>query len=298
MGSELTPFRLSDQYLSERHLGDEPRLVFLHANGYPPGSYRQLLEGLAGRFRVDTIEHRPLWSKNHAPKRLDWQVYADDLLMSLEKNIDAPVWLVGHSMGAVVSMLAAAQRPDLVTGLVAIDPVLLPLKFWLPMQLMARLFAYELPMAKVALNRPHRFAHVDEAFTFYRAKRPFRRLSDQSLWDYVHAGHEQAADGGIRLRWSGAWEACVYRSAPSIFRKLKAMRAPLLGIVGRESDVITPELVKLWQAAMPALAVEQLEGGHLLPLEAPAECAQRVITFIDQYLSVGQAMNSVEREKR
>ncbi len=43
----------------------------------------------------------------------------------LERFIDAlfgePVVLIGHSMGAMISMLLTAERPDLVTGLVLVD---------------------------------------------------------------------------------------------------------------------------------------------------------------------------------
>ena len=97
---------------------DREIMVFAHANGYPPGSYRVLLTSLAEVFNVYTVDHRPLWIEGEAPKRLAWSIYANDLIDGLAAAFDGPVWLCGHSMGAVISVLSAHQRPDLIKGLV------------------------------------------------------------------------------------------------------------------------------------------------------------------------------------
>lgn len=262
--------------------GGREILVFAHANGYPPGSYRLLLARLAEQFNVYVVDHRPLWSHTQAPKRLAWSTYAKDLISGLEGFFDGPVWLCGHSMGAVVSVLATHERPDLVKGLVALDPVLLPRSLWLAAQLMSRVFWRDLPICKVALNRPHRFDGYNAAFDFYRAKRPFRKLSDEALWDYVKAGHREVSEGGLQLVWSGAWEACVYRSAPSIFGVLAQINKPMLGIAGIESDVLNTDTLAKWHRCVPQVEQYVLPGGHLIPLEMPDECARRITHFIQR----------------
>lgn len=255
-------------------------VVFAHANGYPPGSYRLMLSVLSEQFNVYTVEHRPLWVEGPAPERLSWSVYAEDLIEGLTRTFDQPVWLCGHSMGAVINVLTTRKRPDLVKGLAALDPVLLPRSLWLPAQLLGRMLGQDLPICKVALNRPHNFQSYESAFAFYRAKRPFRRLSDETLWDYVHAGHRDTADNGIQLAWSGAWEACVYRSAPSIFGVLKGIEVPMMGIAGHESDVLNARCLAKWQRAVSHLELHVLSGGHLIPLEKPVECARVIVDFI------------------
>ena len=111
-------------------------------------------------------------------------------------------------------------------------------------------------MVRQALGRPRHFDSHDAAFAFYRSKRPFQRISDDVLWDYVRAGHAPAASGGVDLRWTGAWEACVYRSAPSMFRRLGGLRIPMLGIVGRDSAVFRPESIARWRQAVPEVEVQ------------------------------------------
>jgi len=113
--------------LSNESSGEpRPLIVFTHANGYPPESYETLLEPLLAHFRVATVEHRPLWGADAAPRTLDWQVYAGDLIATLEREVDEPVFLVGHSMGATIGMLAALRAPSLFRGIVALDPDFCP----------------------------------------------------------------------------------------------------------------------------------------------------------------------------
>ena len=90
--------------------GDGEPLVFAHANGYPVGSYRRFLTCLTTRCRVTGYHHRPLWSEESAPAFLDWSCFAGDLVETLEATQAEPVWMAGHSLGAVVSVQAAARH--------------------------------------------------------------------------------------------------------------------------------------------------------------------------------------------
>lgn len=257
-----------------------PTVVFAHANGYPPGSYRALLQPLAQSCRLFTIEHRPLWQGGAAPRTLRWSHYASDLIETLEREAEGPVWLAGHSMGAVTGLLAALRRPDLFSGLMALDPVLIPFNVWLIGQFMSHVLRGDIPIARVAIGRPHHFQGYEAAFQFYRSKRPFRRIADDVLWDYVHAGHEVVPGHGVQLSWSGAWEACVYRSAPYLMYRLGELTLPVLGIAGRDSDVLTEAALARWSSVAPATELEVLPGGHLIPLEAPEACADKMLTFM------------------
>jgi len=258
-------------------------VVFAHANGYPPGSYQALLAPIAQHHDVLTMEHRPLWIGDAAPRTLSWNEYALDLAARIDRDAQGPVWLVGHSMGAVTGIIAALRRPDLVRGIVALDPVLVPFRYWLMARVMINVLRQNIPIAQRAENRPHHFQSYEAAFQFYRSKRPFQRVSDAVLWDYVRAGHREVPQHGVELRWSGAWEACVYRSVPYLFHRLRRLQIPMLGIAGNESDVLGSEALRQWQAAAPRLELEILTGGHLIPLERPEECGALVVDFIGRH---------------
>ena len=258
------------------------RLLFSHANGYPPDSYRILLSTLGEKLGVpvNTHAHRPLVSPAPAPKFLSWQAYASDLIRRIESDAEGPVWLIGHSMGAASAMLAAARRPDLFSGIVALDPILVPTRIWF----FSRIFSFfkpdAIPIVKRALARPHTFESAAVAFDFYRSKRVFAGISDEVLEDYVEAGHRTEPDGSVTLRHSGAWEACIYRSVPRMTSALRAVVCPLLVVAGESSNVLNVERLS-WAATLNAMvSIMAIPGGHLLPLESPEACATVAAEFI------------------
>jgi len=256
------------------------KAYFAHANGYPSGSYRALLSELTPALDVIAIEHRPLWSDEPAPTFLSWQVYADDLIQRIEEDAGYPVWVIGHSMGAASAALAAAKRPELFLGIVALDPVLIPSKIWFWSLIYNRLKPNGIPMIAKALSRPHRFEDHQTAFDFYRSKRVFSNVDDEVLMDYVLAGHELAAGGGVSLRHPGAWEACIYRSVPRMTRALRGLTCPMAILAGADSNVLSSSRLEWAQNLNHRITTKIIPGGHLLPLEHPAECAREILDVI------------------
>ena len=258
-------------------------VIFSHANGYPAGSYRALTQAIGRERGIQPFDHRPLWGDPPPGLFLSWQTYANDLIERIEADQAGPVWLVGHSMGAASGILAAARRPELFAGIVALDPVLVPTRIWFWSVLVNRLMPSGMPIIKRALARPHEFEDLDSAFTFYRAKRVFSAISDEVLRDYVEAGHAVSEDGGVRLRYSGAWEACVYRSVPRMTPSLSALTCPVLIVAGETSAVLTPAILEGVLQLNPRISSVVLPGGHLLPLESPKQCAEHTLAFIEAH---------------
>ena len=52
---------------------------------------------------------------------IDLQRQAEEIARVLREEIGAPAWLLGHSTGGVVMMLAAALAPELVRGLISVE---------------------------------------------------------------------------------------------------------------------------------------------------------------------------------
>jgi pimeloyl-ACP methyl ester carboxylesterase len=102
-------------------------IIFSHANSFPASTYKVLFENLRKRgYTVKAVEkfgHDPLY-----PVSDNWPHVVQQLLdfaKPLVEKAGEPAWLVGHSLGGFLSLMAAARRPELVKGVVLIDSPIL-----------------------------------------------------------------------------------------------------------------------------------------------------------------------------
>ena len=95
-------------------------IVFSHANGFPAGTYRSLFAAWrAAGYTVHAIErfgHDPRF-----PVSSNWPHLRDELIHFIDHEVGGSAYLVGHSLGGFVSLLAASRRPDLARGVVLLD---------------------------------------------------------------------------------------------------------------------------------------------------------------------------------
>lgn len=101
--------------------GDGEPVVLLHGGFVDSRMYKPALPLLVDRFQVFTVDRR---GHGHTPDvegPLSYDLMAEDMIAFLEKIVERPAHLVGHSDGADVALLVALRRPDLVRKLVMIS---------------------------------------------------------------------------------------------------------------------------------------------------------------------------------
>ena len=103
-------------------------IVFSHGNSFPASTYRVMLDSLRARgFEVHAIEkygHDPKYPVTDNWPHLVRQLAQFATQRSKDDHGGAP-WLVGHSLGGLLSLMCAARHPELARGVVMIDsPVL------------------------------------------------------------------------------------------------------------------------------------------------------------------------------
>jgi pimeloyl-ACP methyl ester carboxylesterase len=97
--------------------GDGERAVFVHGSfGWGEETWREQ-RPLADRYELLLVDRRG-FGASPPDGRVDFDRDADDVA----ELLDDGAHLVGHSYGGVVSLLAAARRPDSVRSLVLIEP--------------------------------------------------------------------------------------------------------------------------------------------------------------------------------
>jgi pimeloyl-ACP methyl ester carboxylesterase len=251
-------------------------LVFSHGNSFPAGTYRQLLDiwaeaGLT--VRAVMFGHDPAY-----PVASNWRGLRDQLIHFIEaQQAGEPVWLVGHSLGGLLSLMAACRRPDLARGLVMLDsPVITGWR--------AQSVAVFKRSGLIRRSRPARcrssgatwpdLASVKQHFA---SKPVFARWDPRVLDDYVAAGFVEAPQGGVQLRFSREVETRIYNTLPDhLGALLRATRR-----AARWASSPAPSRPRCARAARPPRArlaqhrFIRFEGTHLYPMERPQDTARR-----------------------
>ena len=101
--------------------GEGEPVVLLHgAFGGASSFHAQTPYLVAAGYRVHVPERRGHMHTPDVEGPLTYSVMADDTVAYLEQEVDGPAHLVGWSDGAVVALLVALRRPDLVRRTVLI----------------------------------------------------------------------------------------------------------------------------------------------------------------------------------
>lgn len=277
-----------------------PEIVFLHATGLNARAYRTLLAPLGERFHVAALDARGHGRTKLSARRFgyaSWRRHRDDLIAFLDQHCTQPVTLAGHSMGATVSLMAAGKRPDLVNGLVLIDPVILTPNAYrlyeLPFApLLARGF---FPIAAKAAKRRARFSSREEAIAAFTGRGFFKTFPPEAIADYVGDALAEAPKGGFKLACSPAYESATFaaqRNDP--WAALRRAPDPIVVLRAEKHSTLSTAAAKSISAMRPAVRIVTVEGSsHALPFERP----DRVRAAIESAaLMAGQARHLREIE--
>jgi pimeloyl-ACP methyl ester carboxylesterase len=233
--------------------------------------YAGLLAPLSGQFAImasDARGHGFTGLPNDPDALTSWDQFAEDLLRLIDRIDAGTRWLLaGHSMGAAVSLLAAAARPDRVAGLVLVDPAMLPF----PVAAMVRSGeAIPNPMADQAARRRGRFHGRMEARAAYHGRGVFRTWSDADLDAYLDGGLIETADG-VELACAPAYEAATFRAvSPRIEPALAQIICPFVLLAGEQGSTVRDEELAAFAAHPSCLQAARVPGTtHFLPLERP-----------------------------
>lgn len=272
---------LKDGETSGIAFGDPVRpidVMFLHATGFNAITYQSILEPLGSQMHVAALDMRGHGRSRLPanPKKLkSWNKFRDDVIHVLEKTSPEGAVLGGHSMGATVALLVAGKRPDLVKGLVLVDPVLLRRSL---------LRVYNIPllnmtipksgMSKGALKRRREFGSPGEAAEQLRGRGAFKTWRAPFLDDYVVDGVLRGDDGRFMLSCTPEWEAAVFgahRYRPwKALRKLRKRRIPIIVLQADKESTSPADTDQRIHDIRPDAAVTKVPGTtHFVPMERP-----------------------------
>ena len=204
---------------------DKPGFQFAHATGFNALTYKELLEPLSDNFNVRAVDargHGFTKLKANPQDMYDWKIYCDDLIKSVELFVEKtqkPIILSGHSMGAASAIQVAAIRPDLVSGLVLVDPVLMTNKIKVIFKIGRKYPLFKnfpiikqgMMMSEVTKKRRRDWKSKEEIFNSYKNKLIFKTWTETTIRNYIDGGTELIGDE-TRLTCDPLWEAATFSS--------------------------------------------------------------------------------------
>jgi pimeloyl-ACP methyl ester carboxylesterase len=225
--------------------GEGDPLVLLHGGFVGASSFHAQVPALAeAGYRVHVPERR---GQAHTPDvegPVSYSVMADDTVAYLEQEVGGPAHLVGWSDGAVVALLAAQRRPDLVARMVLIGQ-------------------YYNSSGRAAGDDLLAYLNSPEAITFLRR-----------AYDPV------SPDGPDHFPVVHAKMMHMFATEPEIaLDTLADVTAPTLVLQG-DRDEVTVEHSLAVVAALPEARLAVLPGTHTLPLEHPELVNPLIVSFL------------------
>ena len=271
-----------------QHSTDLTPLHFAHANGFPAGSYDKLLQLLSKERTVYAMDHRATWDSSpyQPPSQFTWHHAADDLIAAIEQVAPSGVMGVGHSLGAVATLLAAIKRPDLFKQILLIEPVMFPTRMFvlfsgLPKPLRAKAFK----LVQRTLQRREHWATSDEFTQALSGKSLFKGFSSEVFADYATHGLRKsskraahtASSEALTLNFRKTWEAQVFLTPPYVWQKIKRLQVPCVIWRGETGDVVPMDAWQKWEKIRPESPVRVLHKlGHMAPLQDPVLMANEI----------------------
>lgn len=248
-----------------------PPLLMVHGLTRNGHAFDQVAERLREKFRCLAVDVRGRGQSDWGePADYHNPQYVQDISALLrELGLERVHWL-GTSMGGLIAMTLAAERPQLFESLVLND--------------------IGPDLAKSGGKRIERFiAGLPQSFSSWEACIDFEAERYPWIRDFSKAELEEAYRWYVRQREDGSW---VFHFDPRVlggrassverFRQarenhwkgLKALRCPTLLVRGAESDLLARETVEEMRRVQPKMEFVEVPGvGHAPSLGEPEAAA-------------------------
>jgi len=252
--------------------GSGPAVLFISGATGDAGHFERVADALSNEFRIITYDRR---GNSRSPKPAGWtatsiQEQADDAAGLLDALGLAPVGLFGTSAGGSIAVEILLRRPELVTGAIIHEPLILNPLGDQAAEVLKQIQTTVEPA--IASGGPR--AGV-EAFLVLPAGSGWQDTVDSAL-------RERMLDNGETLFGIDFPAFARYRPADD---GLAAIKAPVQVLLSQETALPFMVPVCNWLANLLKTEVGMLPGGHTAYLDRPEDFAAALRPRLIQAIS-------------
>ncbi|MDR3441457.1 MAG: alpha/beta hydrolase [Legionella sp.] len=247
---------------------------FAHGNGFPALCYKQMLDALQPDFDycyIDKIGHNPAF-----PVSENWHNLVLEVIDSVKRQADRPVIAVGHSLGGVLSLLAAIEQPELFKAVIMLDsPLLGALKSNMVRLAKALGVIDRITPAFRTRGRREYWKNHEQLIAYLQTRDLFKTFTEACLDDYISYGLEHKEDG-YYLRFDRHTEYQIYRTIPHVIPNYEGkLKTPAALIYGDKSTVVGKMDRRYMKKNFNVINLKT-QGTHLFPMEHPQVIAKQI----------------------
>jgi pimeloyl-ACP methyl ester carboxylesterase len=249
--------------------GTGPTLVFVHGIGGAKTVWSPVLELLPPEWRLIAYDYRGGGeTEEDKPARLSVARWVSDLETLIgARGVEAPVVLVGHSLGATIVLQFALDRPSVPSAIVLVGA--------------------EAALCRLGPVMLERARAIEETGVDGWVRGPWRAAPPFS--NRTQAERPELIDEYSKMLYLTGAERYVravtaIADSPDLSGSIGAIGVPALVLIGGEDDRTTPEVGWQLAGALPnGRGVELADVGHTLSYEAPRQVAEEITAFVREH---------------
>lgn len=244
--------------------GSGPGVLLLHGLAGTAREWEETAAWLTETHRVVGLDQRGHGRSERRPSEVTPAAFVADALAAVESLGLAPTILVGQSLGGLIAVLAASERPDFVSALIVVEATPTREGPEVAEQIASYLSSWPLP-----------FPSHEAAVTFF---------GGEGLRARAWARNLVATPGGLRPAFDT--DVLVTTIAQALARdywdEWRTLDVPTLLVRGQEGDLSLADAAAMVAAAPVARLVSIPGAGHDVHLDAPEAWRSAVEAFLSR----------------
>ncbi|MER5405604.1 alpha/beta hydrolase [Streptomyces sp. NPDC002769] len=258
-----------------------PTVVLDAASGTPALTWTPVLSALAEHTRVVAYDRAGLGASDPAmPVTIDSEV--DDLSALLSRTGNRPCVLVGHSWGGMLAQLVAWAHPNLIAGLVLVDPAHEDFQPWI-------IRAAEAVLTRLSVLR-RTLGPADRSLREQAAREASRRSDDPRVQHLLVDAELACNAHAYQVRTSTAESRLLRTHVPAVRRLRACSRLPDVPVIVLSATRGLPKgLRSRWTSLQARIAATAVRGEHVVVPDAghyihdsrPEAVTTAVLTVVD-----------------
>jgi pimeloyl-ACP methyl ester carboxylesterase len=236
--------------------GDGPGVLLLHGLAGTAREWEDTAAWLSGTHRVVALDQRGHGRSERRPPDVSRAAFVTDAVAAIEQLELAPVALIGQSLGGHTAFLVAAERPDLVRGLIVAEASPASEDAGKAAELEAALSSW-----------PAKFPSVEAVEAFFGGDTPRGRAWARNL-----DGLGPSFDVDVMVR-------AIAAASEARWEEWRSIDSPTLVVRGARGEVSEDRAAEMTRS-LPCSTVVTLPGGHDVHLDAPEAWRSTVSDFL------------------